>query len=683
MDQLINEDPELIGPYRLIGRLGAGGMGRVYLARAAGGRTVAVKVVQAEYAENVEFRKRFAREVGAARRVGGDWTAGVLDADTEAAVPWVATQYIPGPDLGSVVGTEFGPLPEHTVRVLANRLALALGAVHDAGLLHRDLKPSNILITVDGPKVIDFGIARALDSLGGDSLLTHTGMLIGSPGFMSPEQVRGLELGPASDVFCLGAVLVYAATGRLLFGATDSGLNAHLFRIAEEQPDMTGVPESLLPLVRDCLDKDPSRRPSPAQIAERTADDVDGSADGVWLPGAVLAQLGRHAAQLLDFGPETRPTPTTLDAGQSAPVPTALDAGPMLAAQPTQTAPPPPALPPVFGPAPAANPAPRRNRPRTVGLASLVTVLALIGAGLAVLKPWAGTNEVREGSHGAGDGPVTVPGGSKKQGKDAGKAVNLGYFPWDEAIATTYLWQNILEDRGYKPKVKQLDPGPLYTDLSQGQMDVQFDSWLPNTHKDYWDRYKDQLTDIGSWYGPTSLELSVPSYVEGIDSLEDLKGQGKKFNGKIIGIEASTGIMKTLNEKVLTDYGLEGEYEVVSSSTSSMLAELDRSIQKKEPVVVTLWSPHWAYGKHDLKKLKDPKGAWGEGDMIHTVGKKDFAKDFPELNGWLKNFKLTEEQLASLEVEIQKGGAGKEKESARHWMDAHPDVIDKLAPVKD
>ncbi|WP_330329866.1 bifunctional serine/threonine protein kinase/MFS transporter [Streptomyces sp. NBC_00536] len=299
MDQLIAEDPTRIGPYRLIARLGAGGMGLVYLGRSEGGRTVAVKVVQAEFAGNPEFRKRFAREVAAARRVGGSWTAAVLDADPEAAIPWVATQYIPGPDLQTVVAQDFGPLPEHSVRTLANRLALALRAVHDAGLIHRDLKPSNVLVTVDAPRVIDFGIARAMDSLAGDSLHTHTGMLIGSPGFMSPEQVRGLELTPASDVFCLGAVLVYASTGRLLFGATGTGLNAHLFRIAEEEADLTGVPESLVELVRSCLHKDPAQRPTPEEVAARTATDQAGE----WLPGAVLAQLGRHAAELLDFAP--------------------------------------------------------------------------------------------------------------------------------------------------------------------------------------------------------------------------------------------------------------------------------------------------------------------------------------------------------------------------------------------
>ncbi|GGU53453.1 hypothetical protein GCM10010211_17730 [Streptomyces albospinus] len=334
----------------MIARLGAGGMGLVYLGRSEAGRTVAVKVVQAEHAQHPEFRRRFAREVAAARKVGGSWTAAVLDADTEATVPWVATQYIPGPDLTTVVANDFGPLPENSVRVLANRLALALQAVHDAGLIHRDLKPSNVLVTVDGPRVIDFGIARAMDSLAGDSLHTRTGMLIGSPGFMSPEQVRGLELTPASDVFCLGAVLVYAATGRLLFGATETGLNAHLFRIAEEEPDLTGVPESLLDLVRRCLDKNPAGRPTLQQVAARTASDADTDTDtgtgtdGEWLPGAVLAQLGRHAAKLLDFAPETTAgAPGAAPAG--APVPLADPRIP--SGQPQPSAPPPPAYAPT------------------------------------------------------------------------------------------------------------------------------------------------------------------------------------------------------------------------------------------------------------------------------------------------------------------------------------------------
>lgn len=372
VDQLTAGDPARIGPYRLIARLGAGGMGLVYLGRSEGGRTVAVKVVQAEHAGHPEFRTRFAREVAAARRVGGSWTADVLDADPEAAVPWVATQYIPGPDLHSVVAEDFGPLPEHSVHTLANRLALALQAVHAAGLIHRDLKPSNVLVTVDGPRVIDFGIARAMDSLGADSLHTRTGMLIGSPGFMSPEQVRGLELTPASDVFCLGAVLVYAATGRMLFGASDTGLNAHLFRVAEEEADLTGVPEALVDLVAACLDKDPAKRPTPAQIAARTATDPAPE----WLPGAVLAQLGRHAAQLLDFAPEVT------DRGPA--VPSRPDPRVVPAPAYARSTPPPPAYAPTapahfapgqgFGPPPEADlPHPRRWR----GLAVAVLVALL------------------------------------------------------------------------------------------------------------------------------------------------------------------------------------------------------------------------------------------------------------------------------------------------------------------
>ena len=274
-----------------------------------------------------------------------------------------------------------------------------------------------------------------------------------------------------------------------------------------------------------------------------------------------------------------------------------------------------------------------------------------------------------------------VPGGEKKDGKDAGKAVKMGFFPWDEAIATTYLWQNILEDRGYKPTTKQLDPGPLYTALSQGEMDFQTDAWLPTTHEQYWKKYKSKLTDVGPWYDETSLELSTPNYVKGIDSMEDLKGKGDKFDHKITGIESSAGEMKIL-KSVLKKYGLDKEYKVVSSSTSSMLAEVDRAVKQKKPVLATTWSPHWVYSKYPMKKIKDPKGAWGKGDSIRITGKKDIKKDFPELYGWLKDFKLSEKDLGSLEAEIQNGGKGNEKESARKWMDDRPGIVDKLAPVK-
>ena len=302
MEKLGAGDPQRIGAYRLLGRLGAGGMGFVYLARSDRGRTVAVKLVRRELAAQEEFRARFRQEVQAARQVGGHWTAPVLDADTEAAVPWVATGYVAGPTLQQVVGHDHGALPERSVRILAAGLAQALKDIHAAGIIHRDLKPSNVLVTIDGPRVIDFGIARALETVT-DGGLTRTGALVGSPGFMAPEQVRGDRITPACDVFCLGSVLAYAATGALPFGTANSGVHALMFRIAQEEPDLEGLPEGLADLVHDCLKKDPGARPTLDEVLERTgAEDtvLDGRSRDPWLPSALVAQLGRHAVQLLD-----------------------------------------------------------------------------------------------------------------------------------------------------------------------------------------------------------------------------------------------------------------------------------------------------------------------------------------------------------------------------------------------
>ncbi|WAX78930.1 serine/threonine-protein kinase [Streptomyces sp. KMM 9044] len=303
--------PGRIGAYRLLARLGAGGMGEVYLARSDRGRTVAVKLVREELAQQEEFRARFRQEVQNARQVGGDWTAPVLDADTEAPVPWVATGYVAGPSLQQVVGHDHGALPERSVRILAAGLAHALKDIHAAGIVHRDLKPSNVLVTIDGPRVIDFGIARALETVT-DGGLTRTGALVGSPGFMAPEQVRGDRITPACDVFCLGSMLAYAATGELPFGTANSGVHALMFRIVEEEPDLGRLPEGLADLVRDCLRKDPARRPTLDQILLRTgAEDTvaDGRSREPWLPGALVAQLGRHAVRLLDAEDPQAPPP--------------------------------------------------------------------------------------------------------------------------------------------------------------------------------------------------------------------------------------------------------------------------------------------------------------------------------------------------------------------------------------
>ncbi|WP_202534303.1 MULTISPECIES: protein kinase domain-containing protein [unclassified Streptomyces] len=282
--------------YRLLGRLGEGGMGVVYLARSPRGRMVAVKSIRLELAALPDFRLRFAEEVAIAQRVGGDWTAAVLDADPHAERPWVATAYVPGPTLAEVVARH-GPLPERSVRGLASGLCDALADIHAAGLVHRDLKPSNVMITIDGPKVIDFGIVRALDgpTHGG---LTSTGVVVGSPGFMAPEQVRGERLTAACDIFSLGSVLAFAAAGRLPFDTAEGRPHALMYRVVHEEPDLTGIPEALLPLIGDCLAKDPEARPSLATL--RTREETQFRHLGPWLPAPVLARLGQDAAQLLE-----------------------------------------------------------------------------------------------------------------------------------------------------------------------------------------------------------------------------------------------------------------------------------------------------------------------------------------------------------------------------------------------
>ena len=279
---LLPADPESVGPYRLIGRLGAGGMGQVYLARSPGSRLVAVKVIRPELAADLGFRSRFEREVSAARSVSGMFTAPVVDADPAGQPPWLATAYVPGPSLADAVA-ERGPLPAGVVLTLAAGLAEALAAIHAAGLVHRDLKPSNVLLAADGPRVIDFGISRAADA----SALTQTGMIMGSPGFLSPEQAEGHPVGPPGDVFSLGAVLAYAASGAGPFGAGPAVALA--FRVVHAAPDLSGVPEQLRPLIAHCLVKDPAARPTPRELLASLA-------AGRWEPQWLSLPLAAGAA---------------------------------------------------------------------------------------------------------------------------------------------------------------------------------------------------------------------------------------------------------------------------------------------------------------------------------------------------------------------------------------------------
>ncbi|WP_406229383.1 protein kinase domain-containing protein [Nocardia sp. NBC_01009] len=293
MRPLDMDDPTRIGDYRLLGLLGSGGMGRVYLGRSSGGRTVAVKVIRPDLIGDTQFRERFRREVTAARRVGGQFTAAVLDADVDADPPWLATGYVAGFSLTEAV-EQFGTFTENPLLVLAHGLTEALIAVHEAGVVHRDLKPSNVLLAIDGPKVIDFGIARAVE----DSALTTTGSVIGSPSFMCPEQVLGKPVGPAGDVFALGGVLVFAATGHGPFGVGETV--QMLFRVVYEEPQLDGVPPRLHPLVAACLAKDEAARPTPQQLHAALLDLGVPQRAG-WLPAPVLEEVSRRAVQLLDL----------------------------------------------------------------------------------------------------------------------------------------------------------------------------------------------------------------------------------------------------------------------------------------------------------------------------------------------------------------------------------------------
>ncbi|MFJ6608674.1 RodZ domain-containing protein [Streptomyces sp. NPDC091289] len=252
--------PGSIGVYTVERELGAGGMGTVYLARSRGGRPVAVKVARPELAADPQFRERFRAEIDAARRVGGFHTASVVDADPDASAPWLATAYISGPTLAELLAAH-GPMDESRLRLLGAALAEALQAIHACGLVHRDLKPGNIIMASDGPRVLDFGIARAVES----TRLTSTGAAFGTPGFLAPEQAEGLEVDGSADVFALGAVLIAAAGGSAFGVGTPMGM---MYRSVHKPADLSAVPPGLHAVIAACLSKEPARRPTPAALTE-------------------------------------------------------------------------------------------------------------------------------------------------------------------------------------------------------------------------------------------------------------------------------------------------------------------------------------------------------------------------------------------------------------------------------
>ncbi|MDQ1045904.1 serine/threonine-protein kinase [Streptomyces sp. V4I2] len=404
-----SDDPREVTGYRLLARIGEGGMGTVYLSRTRGNQPVALKVIRREYAQDEEFRRRFEQEARSARQVQGYHLVPVVDHDTTGAVPWLATAFVPAVPLDVALAT-YGPLPLPTVLQLMGCAAEALRAVHAAGVIHRDLKPSNILLGTQGPSVIDFGIARAADA----TQLTRSGGLIGTPQFMSPEHADGQPLGPATDVFSLGLVAAVAATGRHPYG--DGGAITLATKIANTElrpPSLSGYPEPLQGILEQCLSADPAARPTPGELAEvcerasgRRLQDFTG-----WLPEPIAAEIARR-----ERAAEHPPAPAYASTATGLGAPTA----------PPTTHPPRHATAaPTPPPAPMSPSAPARRRTGLTALAVLVAVAVTAGV------TWSLTRPDGKGTDGAKGGTASspAPGASKSAAaKAGGKATYTAVF---------------------------------------------------------------------------------------------------------------------------------------------------------------------------------------------------------------------------------------------------------------
>ena len=261
-------------------------------------------------------------------------------------------------------------------------------------------------------------------------------------------------------------------------------------------------------------------------------------------------------------------------------------------------------------------------------------------------------------------------------GEDADE-INFALIPWEEAIATTHLWKVILEEQDYDVTVTDLDVAPMYQGAANGDVDLFMDTWLPQTHGDYWEDYGDSLENLSVWYDDASLKLTVPSYMEDINTIDDLRANADELGNQIVGIEAGSGLVRTTREHAIPGYCLDDDFELLESSTGAMLAELDSAIQAEEPIVVTLWRPHIAYVQYDLKDLEDPEGMMGGAETIHAVGREGFAEDYPNFASWLAEFELDEPELESLEDLTLEEHEDDPDEGARAWLSENPEFLER------